>query len=320
MSEPVDKQADAAALAAWAEAAARSAPGGKLDALNWITPEGISRQAAVHRGRPARPAAHRHAAGLCALHSRPAGHDVRGAAVDDPPVRRLFHRRGEQCLLPPGAGRRRARRERGLRPGHPPRLRQRPPARHRRRRQGGGGHRFGRGHEDPVRRHSARQGQRVDDDERRGAADPGRLRGGGRRAGRAAGQAVRDHPERHPQGVHGPQHLHLPARTFDAHHRRHHRVHGAEDAEVQLDQHQRLSHAGSRRQPGAGAGLHAGRRQGIREDRAGQGPGRGRLRRPLELLLGDRHELLSRDRQDARGAAAVVPHHAGLRRARRPRA
>ncbi len=42
MSEPVDKQADAAALAAWAEAAAKSAPGGKLDALNWVTPEGIA--------------------------------------------------------------------------------------------------------------------------------------------------------------------------------------------------------------------------------------------------------------------------------------
>jgi methylmalonyl-CoA mutase len=41
-------------------------------------------------------------------------------------------------------------------------------------------------------------------------------------------QAERDHPERHPQGVHGPQHLHLPARAVDAHHRRHHRVHGAQ--------------------------------------------------------------------------------------------
>ena len=33
-----------------------------------------------------------------------------------------------------------------------------------------------------------------------------------------------------------------------------------------------------------------------------------------ELLLGDRDELLSRDRQDARGAAAVGTHHEGLRR------
>ena len=33
--------------------------------------------------------------------------------------------------------------------------------------------------------------------------------------------AHRDHPERHPQGVHGPQHLHLPAAAVDADHLRH---------------------------------------------------------------------------------------------------
>ena len=43
--------------------------------------------------------------------------------------------------------------------------------------------------------------------------------GGG--AGRAARAARRDHPERHPQGVHGPQHLHLPAGAVDADHLRH---------------------------------------------------------------------------------------------------
>ncbi|MCU0924334.1 MAG: methylmalonyl-CoA mutase [Burkholderiaceae bacterium] len=42
MSEPVKNQADAAALAAWAQAAARSAPAGRLEALNWVTPEGIT--------------------------------------------------------------------------------------------------------------------------------------------------------------------------------------------------------------------------------------------------------------------------------------
>ena len=39
----------------------------------------------------------------------------------------------------------------------------------------------------------------------------------------------------------------------------------------------------------------------------------------LQLLLGDRHELLPRDRQDARGAPAVVPHHEGVRRRRSPK-
>ena len=53
---------------------------------------------------------------------------------------------------------------------------------------------------------------RLDDHERRGAAGAGPLHRRRRGAGRAAGEARRDHPERHPQGVHGPQHLHLPAR------------------------------------------------------------------------------------------------------------
>ncbi len=39
MSEPVEPQR--AALDAWAKAAAKFAPGGKLEALNWVTPEGI---------------------------------------------------------------------------------------------------------------------------------------------------------------------------------------------------------------------------------------------------------------------------------------
>ena len=64
--------------------------------------------------------------------------------------------------------------------------------------------------------------------------------------GVAPGQALRDHPERHPQGVHGPQHLYLPARPLDADRRRHHRVHGAAHAEIQLDLDLRLSHAGGR--------------------------------------------------------------------------
>jgi len=41
MSEPVKNPADGAALAAWAQAAAKSVPGGKLEGLNWVTPEGI---------------------------------------------------------------------------------------------------------------------------------------------------------------------------------------------------------------------------------------------------------------------------------------
>ena len=58
--------------------------------------------------------------------------------------------------------------------------------------------------------------------------------------------ARRDHPERHPQGVHGPQHLHLPARAEHADRLGHLRLYQPRDAEVQLDLDLRLSHAGSR--------------------------------------------------------------------------
>ena len=71
--------------------------------------------------------------------------------------------------------------------------------------------------------------------------------------GVAQDAARRDHPERHPQGVHGPQHLHLPARAEHADRRRHHRVHGDAHAEVQLDLDLRLPHAGGGRDGGAGA-------------------------------------------------------------------
>jgi methylmalonyl-CoA mutase len=42
MSDPAHRPADADALQAWARAAAKSAPGGRLDALAWLTPEGIT--------------------------------------------------------------------------------------------------------------------------------------------------------------------------------------------------------------------------------------------------------------------------------------
>ena len=46
----------------------------------------------------------------------------------------------------------------------------------------------------------------------------------GRKAGRAHGRAARHHPERHPQGVHRPEGVHLPARALHAAGDRHHRV------------------------------------------------------------------------------------------------
>ena len=63
----------------------------------------------------------------------------------------------------------------------------------------------------PARRAAARQGLDVDDDQR-DRGDPALpLRRGGRGERRAAARAPRHGPERHPQGVHGPRDVHLPA-------------------------------------------------------------------------------------------------------------
>jgi methylmalonyl-CoA mutase len=69
----------------------------------------------------------------------------------------------------------------------------------------------------------------------------------------------------------GPEHLHLPARALDADRRRHHRLHVRQHAALQLDLDQRLPYAGSRRDGGAGACLHACRRHGICPCRVRQG-------------------------------------------------
>ncbi len=59
-----------------------------------------------------------------------------------------------------------------------------------------------------------------------------------------------------------------PPGAVDAHRRRHHRLHRAAHAEVQLDLDLRLSHAGGGRDGGAGARLHARRRARICPRRA----------------------------------------------------
>ena len=250
-------------LAEWDSLARKEIGGAEPNSLVWQTPEGIPVKPLYTAADLEGLGRCEFAAGLPALSPRPARHDVRQPAVDDPPVCRLLDGRGVQRLLPRQSGGRPDGPVGRLRSRHPSRLRLRPSARRRRCRQGRRRDRFRRGHEDPVRRHPARPDERVDDHERRGAAGAGRLHRRRRGAGRAAGEALRHDPERHPQGVHGPQHLHLSARALDADRRRHHRLHGAQHAEVQLDLDLRLSHAGGRRDGGAGAGLHAGRRPRI---------------------------------------------------------
>ena len=123
--------------------------------------------------------------------------------------------------------------------------------------------------------------------------------------GVAPEQLSRHDPERHPQRVHGPQHLHLPARAVDADHLRHLRLHLRADAEVQLDLDLGLSHPGSRGDGRPRAGLHAGRRGRVHAGRHRRRHGRRQLRAAAVVLLGHRHELLHGGRQAAGGAAAV---------------
>ena len=138
--------------------------------LIWHTPEGIDVKPlyTAEDSQGPRPGPAR----LRAVHARALCHDVRRPALDDPPICRLLDRRGVERLLPPQPRRRAEGPVGRLRSRHPSRLRQRPSARRRRRRQGRRRDRLGRGHEDPVRRHPARQDVGLDDDERRGAPGP----------------------------------------------------------------------------------------------------------------------------------------------------
>jgi hypothetical protein len=182
----------------------------------------------------------------------------------------------------------------------------------RRRRHGGRGHRFDLRHAHAVRRHPARQDERVDDHERRGAAVMALYIVAAEEQGVSPEKLAGHHPERHPQGVHGPQHLHLPAAA---------EMRIISDIFAYTSQNMpkfnshldlRLSHAGSRRDGRPGAGLHAGRRARVCPHRRGAGLTSMRLPRAV-VLLGDRHELLHGSRQDARRAHAVGQAHQGLR-------
>ena len=160
-------------------------------------------------------------------------------------------------------------------------------------------------HAHAVLRHPARPDERVDDHERRGAAGARALHRRGGRTGRAARQALRHDPERHPQRIHGAEHLHLSARAVACASSPTSSPIPRRDAEVQFDLGLRLSHAGGRRDAGPRARLYARRRRRIcprrHEGRAHRRP----VRAAHLVLLGDRHELLHGDRQAARRAHAV---------------
>ena len=109
--------------------------------------------------------------------------------------------------------------------------------------------------------------------------------------------------ERHRQGVPEPRHLHLPARSEPAPHRRHHRLHRAPCAQVEPDQRLQLPPARGGRDAGAGDRLRAGhrhrrarRRARLGQDRRRRAAGRGR---PHQLLRELQRPLRGGDLQNA---------------------
>ncbi len=127
---------------------------------------------------------------LLPVHARHLRVDVSRSAVDDAPVRRLRHQRGDQRALPLPA---RARPDGAVdRLRHAladgPRLRPRALARRGRAR--GRRRRHARRHADPVRRHRPRRGVGVDDDQR-ARRDHARLLRGRRRGGHERSRAGR---------------------------------------------------------------------------------------------------------------------------------
>ena len=236
----------------------------------------------------------------------------RGQALDDAPVRRLRHRRGDERALPLPA---RARADRALdrvRHADADGLRLGPPAIARRGRPRGRRDRLARGHGDALRRHPARRGLDVDDDQLAGG-DAARLLPVRRRgAGRAARAAPRDDPDGHPQGVHRAEGVDLPARAVDAARHRHDRVLRAGDAAVASDLDLRLPHPRGGLDRRAGAGVHARRRVRLRRGGDGARARRRRLRAAPLVLLQRAHRLLRGDRE--------VPRRAPHLGARAPRA
>ncbi len=140
-------------------------------------------------------------------------------------------------------------------------------------------------HGDAVPGHPARRGQHLDDDQLDGP-DPARpVRRRRRAPGRRPGRRQRDDPERHPQGVHRPGDLDLPAAAVDAPGHRRVRVLRPGAAPLEHDLDQRLPHARGRGDRRPGARLHPGRRDRLLRRGGRPGARHRRLRRPAELLL-----------------------------------
>ena len=85
-------------------------------------------------------------------------------------------------------------------------------------------HLLARGHGDSVPRHPAGRRDGLDDHQLAGRGAVGHVPGGGRTAGRRLDAALRHPAERHPEGVHRAEGVHLSAAAFHAAGDRYHRI------------------------------------------------------------------------------------------------
>ena len=113
---------------------------------------------------------------------------------------------------------------RRLRSAHADGLRLRSSRQRRRSRQVRRGHRLARRHGNPLRRHRPREDHRLHDHQFAGVGPVGHVSGGCRKTGRRLEENLRHASERHPQGIHRAEGIHLSAGAFDAPGGRHLRV------------------------------------------------------------------------------------------------
>ncbi len=250
-----------------------------------------------------------------AIHARHSRLGLSRQDVDHAPVLGLRLARGNQPALQVSAVARRPRSFGRLRSADAHGLRQRSSVQRRRSRQVRRRHRLARRHGDPVRRHRPGEDHRLDDHQLAGVDPVGDVPRGRREAGRRLEEDLRHHPERHPQGIHRAEGIHLSAGAVDAAGDRHLRVRLEVHAEVQHHFHQRLPHSRGRFDRAAGAGVHDLRRRRVRRVGA---PSRSRCRRvrsAAQLLLQRAQRLLRRNRQVPRGPQDLVsPDERPLRR------
>ncbi len=182
------------------------------------------------RERGDRPRPRPRLPGRVSVHAGRLSVDVSRPPLDDAPVRRLRHARGDERALPLPHGARPDRALDRLRHADAHGLRLGSRALARRGRSRGRRRRLARGHGDALRGHPARRRLDLDDDQLAGGDRARLLRLRRRGAGRPARQAPRHRADGHPQGVHRAEGVDLPARAVHAARRGHDRVLRARDA------------------------------------------------------------------------------------------